>query len=230
MKQHQIRDRWRVRRPEDPSGRPSRSKKQAWSKGTDSVEKINKDEVGMKTSKKEIRPRDLVWRDIGSGTMSRVFKNAKYLQVSTKGGPPECDVHRRTVWDADTGKMIDDCIIEDTADADLYQELDFETNIRVELVLKNALDLYKQEGADVVEVFSPPRIAQESSVKAYGGTRLKPGWSLDLTRNDPKIGEPWDLSDPKVQSRVKKFIIEGKPLFLIGSPPMYPFLIHAEHE
>ena len=60
-------------------------------------------------------------------------------------------------------------------------------------------------------------------MKAYGGTRLKPGWSLDLTRNDPKTGEPWDLSDPKVQSRVKRLIIEGKPLFLIGSPPCTAF-------
>ena len=53
-------------------------------KSTDSVEKVSKDEVGMKTSKKEIRPRDLVGRDIGSVTMSRVFKNATYLQVSTR--------------------------------------------------------------------------------------------------------------------------------------------------
>ena len=71
--------------------------------------------------------------------------------------------------------MLDDCIIEGTADADLYQELAFEANIRVELVVKNALDLYKQEGADVVEIYSPPRIAQESSVKAYG----VPGSSRD---------------------------------------------------
>ena len=77
-------------------------------------------------------------------------------------------MHRRTVWDVDTGKMLNDCIIEDTADEELYRALDFEANIRVELVLNNALDLYKQVGSDVVEVFSSPRIAQESFVKPYG--------------------------------------------------------------
>ena len=96
---------------------------------------------------------------------------------------------------------------------------------RVELTLKDALDLYEREGADVVEVFSPPRIAQESAMKPYGGTSLKPGWSLDLTRTDPKTGKAWDLSDPRVQKRVKKLVRECKPLFLIGSPPCTAFSI-----
>ena len=200
------------------------------SKGADSFEEVNKDEVGSKTSRKEGRPRDLVWRDIGSGTMSRVFKNAKFLQVSTRGGPQENEVHRRTVWDVQTGKVLDDCIIEDTPDEELYKAFEFEADIRVELVMKNALDLFKKEGSDVVEVFSPPRIAQEASVKAYGGTRLKPGWSLDLTRNDPKTGQPWDLSDPKVQSRVKRLVIEGKPLFLIGPPTLHTILNYAKRQ
>ena len=58
---------------------------------------------------------------------------------------------------------------------------------------------------------------------AYCGARLKPGWSLDLTRSDPATGLPWDLSDPKVQQRVKRLVIESKPLFLIGSPPCTAF-------
>ena len=46
---------------------------------------------------------------------------------------------------------------------------------------------------------------------------------MDLTRLDPKTGRAWDLSDVRVQSRVIKMISEGKPLFVIGSPPCTAF-------
>ena len=173
----------------------------------------------------EIRARDLTWRDIGSGTFARTFKGARKLTVSTHGGPPASEVHRRTVYCIRTNRLIDDCVIDDTCDEDLYRSLDEEMDIRVELTLKDALDLYKKEGADVVEVFSPPRIAQESAMKPYGGTDLKPGWSLDLTRTDPKTGKAWDLSDPSIQRRIKKLVRECKPLFLIGSPPCTAFSV-----
>ena len=130
-----------------------------------------------------------------------------------------CDIHTRTVRNLDTGRIIDQCVVEDTPDAILYRELPHSANIRVELVLKDAVSMYQRKGADVVEVFSQPRIAQEAAMRPYGGTHLVPGWSLDLTRYDPKTGKAWDLSDKTVQSRVIKMIVEGRPLFVIGSPP-----------
>ena len=54
---------------------------------------------------------------------------------------------------------------------------------------------------------------------------MKPGWSLDLTRSDPKTGQAWDLSDAKVQARVKRMVMESKPLFVIGSPPCTAFSV-----
>ena len=159
---------------------------------------------GPVTKRHEVQRGDLVWKDIGSGTMARTFLGATQLGISTKGGPPECEVHRRTVWDLSTGRIIDDCVLEDTPDSETHRQLAYETDIRVELVLKDALAMYAREGADVVEIFSQPRIAQEAAMRPYGGTRLQPGWSLDLTRTDPKTGRAWDLSDKQVQSRVKK--------------------------
>ncbi len=169
--------------------------------------------------KHEICPGDLRWKNIGSGTVARTFKDAKKLSVTTKGGPPTCDVHRRIVRNLNNGKVMDDCIIDDTPDEELFRELEYETDIRVELILKNALEFYQRKGADVVEIYSQPRITQEAAVRRYDGASLVPGWSLDLTRNDPRTGKAWDLSDKKVQSRVERMIKEGKPLFVIGSPP-----------
>ena len=57
----------------------------------------------------------------------------------TRGGPPAQDVHRRTVWDISTGRIIDDCIVDDTPDEVLFKYLPADTDIRVELVLENAL-------------------------------------------------------------------------------------------
>ena len=121
----------------------------------DAVDEGTKTKFGQKASAKEIRPGDLVWKDIGSGTMARTFKAAKSLRISTKGGPPAGDVERIIVYDLKTGKVIDDCVVDDAADQDLDRELEFETDIRVELILKNALSMYERQGADVVEVFSP---------------------------------------------------------------------------
>jgi len=169
--------------------------------------------------REEICPGDLRWKNIGSGTVARTFKDARKLSVTTKGGPPTCDVHRRIVRNLSTGKVMDDCIIDDTPDEELFRDLEYETDIRVELILKDALEFYQRKGADVVEIYSQPRITQEAAVRRYGGANLVPGWSLDLTRSDPKTGKAWDLSDKKVQSRVERMIKEGKPLFVIGSPP-----------
>ena len=60
-------------------------------------------------------------------------------------------------------------------------------------------------------------------MRKYGGRRLKPGWALDPTVVDPFDGEPWDLSQPKNIARLKKFIREGQPYVVIGSPPCTEF-------
>ena len=83
--------------------------------------------------------------------------------------------------------------------------------------------MYHRFGADVSEIYSQPRIAQEAAVRSFQGQKLQPGWSLDLARNYPKTGEPWDLGCKKVQCRVRNMVIQDKPLFLIGSPPCTPF-------
>ena len=214
------------KRGHEPGKSPAQSKWQAFEKTedgeTDNLE-VRPTQKGTNPgpviNREEMTTGDLMWKDIGSGTVARTFKDAKELRVSTQGGPPECDVFRRTVWDLSSGKLIDDCIVDDTPDELLFRSLPHEMDIRVELVLKDALALYARKGADVVEVFSQPRIVQEAGLRRFGTTQLTPGWSLDLTRLDPKTGRAWDLADHKVQSRVKKMVKDGKPMFVIGSPP-----------
>ena len=41
--------------------------------------------------------------------------------------------------------------------------------------------------------------------------------------NDPKTGQPWDMGNPSVQSRVKKLVRDTQPFCVIGSPPCTPF-------
>ena len=93
----------------------------------------------------------------------------------------------------------------------------------VELIMKGAESMYRKIGTDVAEVHSQPRIAQAAAMFSQAGVQLKPAWSLDLTRCDPTTGRAWDLSQPRVQSRVTKSLKESQPLFLIGSPPCTAF-------
>ena len=93
----------------------------------------------------------------------------------------------------------------------------------MELTTKGAFRQYEEEGWDVAEVYSQPRIAQEAGLREYGGTRLTPGWSLDLTLDDPLTQKPWDLGKKSVRDRVKKLVVEAKPFMLIGSPPCTMF-------
>ena len=66
-------------------------------------------------------------------------------------------------------------------------------------------------------------MCQELVGRKFEGETLTPGWSLDLTLNDPKTGKPWDLSEPSVQRRVKQMVRSTKPFCVIGSPPCTPF-------
>ena len=134
-----------------------------------------------------------------------------------------CDVQHRKTWSLTTGRVIDDCNIDDVSDATLHRYLTEPDDIRVEVTLKDALEMYEKKGPDVVEIFSQPRVCQEAGAGTFDGVKLQPGYSLDLTMNDPKTGEAWDLSKPDVQARVRKLIRVTKPYFVIGSPPCTPF-------
>ena len=156
----------------------------------------------------DILKEDLSWKDIGSGTFSKTFRGATRLWTTTRGGPPAGEVYRRTIWSLSSGNIIDDCFPEDVPDELLHRELRVPDDIRVEFVMKDALQMYTRKGADVSEVYSQPRVAQEASLRTHTGQKLQPGWSLDLTRLNPSTGDPWDLSCPKVQSRAIKMLHE----------------------
>ena len=123
--------------------------------------------------------------------MAKTFRRARRLVTTSKNGPPIKDVHRRIISDAKTGRVIDDRIVDDTPDEVLHRHLREEMDIRVELVMRDAIQMFNIKGVDVVEVFPPPRVAHAAATACYDGTRLTPGWSLDLTREDPKTGKPW---------------------------------------
>ena len=55
------------------------------------------------------------------------------------------------------------------------------------------------------------------------GTRHKPRWSGDLTRDDPVTLQPWDLGDAAVRHRARGRIKKTKPMLVIGSPPCTTF-------
>ena len=49
--------------------------------------------------------------------------------------------------------MIDDCVIKDTPDRILHRRMKDADDIRVELIVKGALKMYEELGADVAEVY-----------------------------------------------------------------------------
>ena len=96
----------------------------------------------------EIDKDECAWKDIGSGMFARTFKNMEYLPLTTRGGPVASDVHRRIVRSLTTGRVIDDCIVEDVSDAEIYKRLPVPDNIRVELIMQKATAVseYKRSG------------------------------------------------------------------------------------
>ena len=162
---------------------------------------------------------DLTWKHIGSGVMAKTYPNANRMMTTSKGGPPMRDIYRRTIRDLRTGRVLDECVVDDTPDSMLHRHLMVPTDIRVEVEMHDALKMFEAKNADVAEVYSQPRIVQEAGLTSYDGVRLVPGWSLDLTREDPLTGEPWDLAKCAVRNRVRELVRKTKPLLLIGSPP-----------
>ena len=78
-------------------------------------------------------------------------------------------IYRRFVRSLSSGKVIDDCIVDDVSDKELRRKLPSADKVRVELTMRNALSLYQVKGGDVVDVYSQPRIAQEASLRYHGG-------------------------------------------------------------
>ena len=179
---------------------------------------VGKGHPGQKVPTHQITARDQQWHDVGSGVVARTFKRVSRLRTTSAGGPCMDDIAHRRVWSLSSGRMIDECEVDTTSDAELNRTLPEVDDIRVELTLKNAAELYRREGPDVVELYSQPRVCQEVGGRDFAGTRPTPGYSLDLTVNDPATGEPWDLSKPTVQSKVRKLIRDTKPYCIIGSP------------
>ena len=166
---------------------------------------------------------ELEWKDIGSGVVAKTFPNASRMPSTSKGGPALMDVHRRIVRSLTTGKVVDDCVVDDTTDEVMHRFLRTPDDLRVELIMKGALRMFERKGPDVSEIFSQPRITQEAAMQEHCGVRLRPGWSLDLTRHDPLTNRPWDLSKHGVRERVRKLVRRTKPFMLIGSPPCTMF-------
>ena len=70
----------------------------------------------------------------------------------------------------------------------------------------------KQQGPQVAEIYSPPRIA--ALLPKYG---LCPGVAMDITTND-ETGMPWDFDDPRQRQKARERLRADKPLVLVGSP------------
>ena len=70
----------------------------------------------------------------------------------------------------------------------------------------------------VSEAYSPPRM-----IKMAKKLGLKPGFAYDLTQVDEDDGEPWDLSRPDKQAKVKRKLKTDEPMMLIMSPMCGPF-------
>ena len=110
-----------------------------------------------------------------------------------------------------------------TMDKELHRPLIVPTDLRIELHMKNAEEMYRRHGPDVAEIYSQPRVAAEAAVMKFGKRSIKPGWSLDITMPDPEDGMPWDLSKECKRRRLRELINTTEPYFLIGSPPCTPF-------
>ena len=86
--------------------------------------------------------------------MSKTFLGADKLMTTFRGGPSMVDIQHRKIGSLTTGKLLDECDIDDVPDDELNRELAEKDNIRVEVTLRNALALFERKGTDVAEIFS----------------------------------------------------------------------------
>ena len=75
----------------------------------------------------------------------------------------------------------------------------------------------KSDGADIAEVYSPPRVAEVARERG-----MREGFSLDLTTVDEN-GEAWDFSNPKMKAKARQLVDERQPELLISCPMCGPF-------
>ena len=97
------------------------------------------------------------WKDIGSGTFAKTFPQMSTLLTTSRGGPNIEGVYRRVIRSLDTGRIIDDCLLDDTPDEVLNQKLPYPQDVRVEFTMRGALKMFEVVGADVAESRYPPR-------------------------------------------------------------------------
>ena len=95
--------------------------------------------------------------------------------------------------------------------------MDEPDGLRAEITLKVASTLFGRSGPEA-EILSQPRICQKAS-----GQHPTPWWSIDKSTKDPATSQPWDISMPKVQDRVRQLVRDAQPYCVIGSPPCTPF-------
>ena len=151
--------------------------------------------------------------------MARTFIDSNHMVLTTRSGPTGADIEKRVIRNVATGRIVDECRPEDTPDVILMRPLATPTTIRVELTLKSTAQYFKRRKDDVAEMHSPPRIVQEAGLRQYGGVRLKPGWSLDLTLSDPETNQAWDFTKSSCRQRALEMVQSGASFVLIGSPP-----------
>ena len=69
--------------------------------------------------------------------------------------------------------------------------------------------------AIVSEIYSPPRVT--AAAKLLPELKLIPGFALDLTVADTD-GRLWDFDDVVMRDRVRKRLLDERPMLLVGSP------------
>ena len=104
--------------------------------------------------------------------MGQAWGHGRSRECQDSGPRPPEDHASEKIWSLSTGKLIDECEIDFTADSTPHREMDHVDGIRVELILKNATQLFERKGPDIVEIFSQLRLCQEVAGRSFGGTTL----------------------------------------------------------
>ena len=73
---------------------------------------------------------------------AKTFIKATRLPTTTRNGLLMHEVHRRTIRSLSTGKVVDDCIVDNIKDSELNRRLNIPDDIRVELTMKGALHIW----------------------------------------------------------------------------------------
>ena len=130
-------------------------------KPLDAVNKAAGRHPGPRIATRDITARDQQWIDIGSGIMSRTFVQSNQVITTTRGGPCMADVQHRKIWSLSTGRLLDECDVDDTPDEVLHRKLNEPDDLRVEITLRNAMTLFERKrprrGGDLLSATSLPR-------------------------------------------------------------------------